>query len=290
MIEKTIYTRVQNKHATESEWLTSTLVPLVGELIVYEPDDTYNYSRYKIGDGVTAVNDLPFSNVQPDWNQIDPNAADYVKGRTHGEFETVLDKVSYQVLQEGLADLPMSSGCMNKSICNSSNIVMPDNVFIRVRTGNTVYIIQSIPLRENGRQDRVTVTLDNGLTLRHGAQLYQAGATKPDRKNLYYQVLAFTTDTNLIGQEYTIEMVNEIPTVVQLDEKYIPNTIARTTDLLQSDWEQTDDTKLDFIKNKPDVITPDMILQMFSETGAAQPIADADNSVITTDDNKILIL
>lgn len=59
---------------------------------------------------------------------------------------------------------------------------------------------------------------------------------------------------------------------------------------LQSDFNQTDETQLDFIKNKPDTITPDMILQMLDETGAAQPIADIDNSVLTTEDNKIVIL
>jgi hypothetical protein len=38
------------------------------------------------------------------------------------------------------------------------------------------------------------------------------------------------------------------------------------------------------------IITPDMIMEMMDETGAAQPIADADNSVLMTDDDRILIL
>ena len=59
---KTIKTRIINKHAIESDWFKAVnFIPLKGELIVYDPDDTYSYSRFKIGDGVTNVNDLPFA-------------------------------------------------------------------------------------------------------------------------------------------------------------------------------------------------------------------------------------
>ncbi len=39
--------------------------------------------------------------------------------------------------------------------------------------------------------------------------------------------------------------------ITLLDEKYIPNTIARVNDILQSDWNQGDSSKLDYIQNKP---------------------------------------
>jgi hypothetical protein len=62
MATKTIKTRIVNKHAIESDWLKAVnFIPLKGELIVYDPDDTYSYSRFKIGDGVSNVNDLPFT-------------------------------------------------------------------------------------------------------------------------------------------------------------------------------------------------------------------------------------
>lgn len=38
-----------------------------------------------------------------------------------------------------------------------------------------------------------------------------------------------------------------------LDEKFIPSTIARTEDIVRSDWNETDETSLAFIKNKPDL-------------------------------------
>lgn len=78
--------RVVQKHATESEWNSSELIPFQGEIVVYDIDENYRYERMKIGDGVTLVKDLPFSSgssqsVQPDWNQTDETAADFIKNR-----------------------------------------------------------------------------------------------------------------------------------------------------------------------------------------------------------------
>jgi alpha-beta hydrolase superfamily lysophospholipase len=73
---KTIKSRIQQKHDIEANWLKSSLVPLRGELIVYDSEidengvdlalptgrtERYTYARYKIGDGRTVVNDLPFA-------------------------------------------------------------------------------------------------------------------------------------------------------------------------------------------------------------------------------------
>jgi hypothetical protein len=37
-----------------------TFIPMQGELIVYDKDNNYSYERFKIGDGVTTVVNLPF--------------------------------------------------------------------------------------------------------------------------------------------------------------------------------------------------------------------------------------
>jgi hypothetical protein len=45
----------------EANWKKATgFIPLAKEIIIYKPDENYSYSRIKIGDGVTGVNDLPF--------------------------------------------------------------------------------------------------------------------------------------------------------------------------------------------------------------------------------------
>ena len=58
-MSKTINTRIKQKHATEQEWLESTLVPLAGEVIVYDATDT-TPAQLKIGDGISAVSALQF--------------------------------------------------------------------------------------------------------------------------------------------------------------------------------------------------------------------------------------
>ena len=54
---------------------------MIGEIIVYDADDTYSYPRFKIGDGIHNVNELPFS-AQPDWNAAE-GAPGHVLNRTH---------------------------------------------------------------------------------------------------------------------------------------------------------------------------------------------------------------
>lgn len=61
MAEKKTIGRIGHKHDIEANWKAAVgFVPLNGELIIYDPDDTYKYKRFKFGDGVTNVNDLPF--------------------------------------------------------------------------------------------------------------------------------------------------------------------------------------------------------------------------------------
>ena len=61
-IEKNMNTRIQHKHDTEANWNKAVnFIPKTGELIVYDIDENYNYSRFKIGDGVRTINNLEFS-------------------------------------------------------------------------------------------------------------------------------------------------------------------------------------------------------------------------------------
>ena len=50
-------------HATEAEWLSISYIPKLGEIIVYDKDNNYNYLRFKTGDGISQAKALPFSLV-----------------------------------------------------------------------------------------------------------------------------------------------------------------------------------------------------------------------------------
>ena len=64
MSERPLKTRIKNKHDIESNWkLATNFVPLNGEIIIYDEDDTHIYKRLKIGDGTTNVNSLKFFNA-----------------------------------------------------------------------------------------------------------------------------------------------------------------------------------------------------------------------------------
>lgn len=54
-------TRIITAHDIEENWNAKPeIVPLRGEQIIYDPDETYPYARYKVGDGTTPLKDLPF--------------------------------------------------------------------------------------------------------------------------------------------------------------------------------------------------------------------------------------
>jgi len=57
LANKNILGRMQQKHDTSANWaLATTFIPLKGELIIYS-----DLNKFKIGDGVTVVESLPFA-------------------------------------------------------------------------------------------------------------------------------------------------------------------------------------------------------------------------------------
>lgn len=64
--------RIKHKHGTAAEWaLATNFIPLAGELIIYDKDENYNWERFKIGDGTTNINALPFVNDAISEEEID---------------------------------------------------------------------------------------------------------------------------------------------------------------------------------------------------------------------------
>lgn len=59
--EKIFQSRIQLKHDIEENWSKATnFIPKVGEIIIYDIDETNSIARFKIGDGITNINSLPF--------------------------------------------------------------------------------------------------------------------------------------------------------------------------------------------------------------------------------------
>ena len=84
MASKTFNSRIILKHDIEENWNKATnFVPLLGEVIIYDPDENYNYSRTKIGDGSHTVVELPF--------ELDPIISSMVGEKTTGNVYTIND-------------------------------------------------------------------------------------------------------------------------------------------------------------------------------------------------------
>lgn len=89
MANKQLNSRIIHKHDTEANWNKATgFTPKQGEIIVYDRDSTYSYERFKIGDGITNINSLPFA----DDNKVDKTTFQQLIGDT-----SVSDQISSAV-------------------------------------------------------------------------------------------------------------------------------------------------------------------------------------------------
>lgn len=65
MSEKMFNTRIIHKHDTAENWAKAiNFIPKAGELIIYDQDENFAYSRIKMGDGIKTVGELPFIDEQ----------------------------------------------------------------------------------------------------------------------------------------------------------------------------------------------------------------------------------
>jgi hypothetical protein len=108
MAEKRINGRIILKHDTEAHWnLADNFYPEKGEFIIYDIDDTHNYERLKVGDGVHLPKDLPF--YAGSWNDLkDKPSTMAPSGHRHdvsgvNGLQSILDEI-----YEWLGDAPVS--------------------------------------------------------------------------------------------------------------------------------------------------------------------------------------
>ena len=68
----------------------------------------------------------------------------------------------------------------------------------------------------------------------------------------------------------------------------ITDIISEMSEQTQSDWNQTDETQNDYIKNKPIEETEDDALELLAEMGVLEVTVDTDGSILTDENNNIL--
>lgn len=251
MTEKNINSRIIHKHDIEANWIKATnFIPLAGELIIYDADEAYINPRVKIGDGVTLVNDLPFADEsliakiedlktelssQADWNQNDENALDYVKNRTHhikDATKIILPEMTVEVEEIG------ANGQTYIDLANSLSPIYGDGRLYIVTIDGVSYRCNSWHYRGEPRIGDSRFLLESEpeylwcpIDVPFLIDYYEEwGDWFPDEggwgeTTIYSGITLATTPGShtikieeVTGSEY-----------VPLDEKFIPDTIARTS-------------------------------------------------------------
>ena len=168
--------------------------------------------------------------TQSDWNQNDDTQLGYIKNRTH----YVSDK-----LVQCNCGVVTQNNTRIQSISNGGQC--PDELY------NVL-----------GQYIGKCVIKVDGYTLPYGGSNYGNHYFTFNGKNAYivrsdgFSWIISATSLFTFNSEVIIECVVAGIEVHQLDEKYIPDSIARISDIpkIESDWNQNDETHLDYIKNR----------------------------------------
>lgn len=160
------------------------------------------FSQVQSEDGVTLEEALE---VQPDWNQNDETASDYVKNRTHWvEYaKTLLDSEVFECTT-------LASDSTSYYCAKTGNIGLIDGTEYNITVNGTTYTATA--LTSFGTNDiAIIAEIDK-------CRIY-------DRENGVVEVFTDTSST------LTISISETKDTYVQLDEKFIPDSFARSVDV-----------------------------------------------------------
>lgn len=253
----------------------------------------------------TQITDAIATIPQSDWNQSDTNVADYVKNRTHYDAahsvawdgdtsghvlaeqnKTYANKQIKLVKVSGMTPTPEELVSAGAKVTNSE----ANRTGTSWATDTTTTFSGANYANENGWE---CCSEDGGFLV-----AYKAGY------QYVYVAVAGTIELTYTMPEPGIYFVLfeqrstprtkctklEWRDLKQLDDKYIPDTIARVSDIIQADWNETDETSLAFIQNKPIEETEDDAIDMLAEMGILDPVTDEENNILTDEDGNIFTI
>lgn len=169
---------------------------------------------------------------QADWNQNDSAASDYVKNRPFYE-------IPREVIYDGSLEFKLNIQGHNPYQAQSIEVKKPFEV-------GKIYIItineeECLCVCEEGADGNRINLHHNFLNGGYGYIYYSDFSWK-----IYIQPNGY--------DDFTIYLtIEEAGAIYKLDEKFIPDSIARVNDILeqsQSDWNQNDPNAPDYVKNR----------------------------------------
>lgn len=184
----------------------------------------------------------PEENVQPDWNQNDETAPDYVKNRTHynNQFRQVINLDPAKDFYHTTGGYHIGgSGSLDPTEKNNGYAI-GDYFLSKQQLAIFPGIVKfdDIVIEFTGpRRLPVTFRLTNNEFPQF--QFHQHGS------QIGCDILYAD------NKPHTFEWIDtHFAETVPLDEKYIPDTIARTKNIVQPNWSQNDPDAADYVKGR----------------------------------------
>lgn len=259
MAEKNLNARIIHKHDTEANWLKAeNFIPKKGELIVYDKDVNYNYNRFKIGDGETFVNNLPFSIEQSDWNQTDETQNDFIKNKPIASEYKLLFSTDYEPIDNIRYEIGYAWGVEYSRKISNYPVKVPDEVIGGYRI---IYYDDQEPFIHQYTAEDFTYSEDVKTCWQIDAGTFIVNENTSFGNDNILTPGIYVNERDLSESKYEFYIQRNV-----IRDDFISDTIARKTDILkaqvQSDWKQSNETQLDYIKNKThweyqDILLPD---------------------------------
>ena len=236
----------------EANWNKAVgFVPLKKEIIEYLPDENYPTVRFKVGDGVTTVQDLPFASAddkeikayvdskiaeipQADYEQNDAAAADYIKNRP---FYDSRENFSITITDSNIENYYVFDGVVAHVSDDYPPIeeIINNDIVLQLRDGTEFKpyladITSNEATDDPNQQAYFLSTQDYGpvgmIVISINEEFWNnLVGVVPEKTGIYLmsEILEAVPITLSIG-----EPKGELK---QLDEKYIPDSIARVEDI-----------------------------------------------------------
>lgn len=234
--------KIEGKGLSTEDYTTEEkekLASLNLETILPEVTEENNGEVLSVVDGKWDIKNIP----QADWNQNDATAADYIKNRTHWIDST------QRTLIASAEDCEFYDGYSEPTIDITSY-------------GRGLIIGEPYYVMWDGVEYPNLIAFDDDGYPTLGAFEYDIGNEYPFSIYTYEEdgtIYLGAADNGANEESYHSFSVYENNLIYhQLDEKFIPDSIARIDEIpeqKQTDWNQTDETAVDYIKNKPFYIT-----------------------------------
>lgn len=184
---------------------------------------------------------------QPDWNQNDASAADYVKNKPFGEVYGDTLTIDWTTI---IYDLEAG----NTEIVGGVFIKVSDAVPTMDDFANGFsftnidgdYVLVSA----EEAAEAVVEIIDGILFAQQLVAVSETGAGVEVEGMVFPESGSYTQINSIVS--FTIPGYTGFSGIKPMDKKYLPADIVTEDELVQPDWKQTDETAKDFIKHKPD--------------------------------------